>query len=43
MLSWQVDWVVATGATNPDKITALCQQAGVPTVNLDLPGSLARR
>ena len=41
MLSWQVDWVVATGATNPDKITELCQQAGVPTVNLDLPGSTA--
>ncbi|PXF75314.1 LacI family DNA-binding transcriptional regulator, partial [Klebsiella pneumoniae] len=41
MLSWQVDWVVATGATNPDKISALCQQAGVPTVNLDLPGSLS--
>ncbi|MHC7905311.1 helix-turn-helix domain-containing protein, partial [Klebsiella pneumoniae] len=40
-LSWQVDWVVATGATNPDKISALCQQAGVPTVNLDLPGSLS--
>nr|VXZ82504.1 Uncharacterised protein [Klebsiella pneumoniae] len=33
--------MVATGATNPDKISALCQQAGVPTVNLDLPGSLA--
>lgn len=33
--------MVATGATNPDKITALCQQAGVPVVNLDLPGSLA--
>jgi LacI family fructose operon transcriptional repressor len=41
MLSWQVDWVVATGATNPDKITELCQQAGVPTVNLDLPGTIA--
>lgn len=41
MLSWQVDWVVATGATNPDTITELCQQAGVPTVNLDLPGTLA--
>jgi LacI family fructose operon transcriptional repressor len=41
MLSWQVDWVVATGATNPDKISALCQQAGVPTVNLDLPGTLS--
>ncbi len=33
--------MVATGATNPDKISALCQQAGVPTVNLDLPGSLS--
>lgn len=41
MLSWQVDWVIATGATNPDKISALCQQAGVPTINLDLPGSLS--
>ncbi|WP_164057958.1 substrate-binding domain-containing protein [Serratia marcescens] len=41
MLSWQVDWIVATGTTFPDKITELCHQAGVPVVNLDLPGTLA--
>lgn len=41
MLSWQVDWVIATGATQPDKIAQMCQQAGVPTLNLDLPGTLA--
>lgn len=41
MLSWQVDWVIATGATQPDKIAKMCQQAGVPTLNLDLPGTLA--
>ena len=32
MLSWQVDWVIATGATQPDKIAQMCQQAGVPTL-----------
>lgn len=41
MLSWQVDWVIATGATQPDKIAEMCHQAGVPTLNLDLPGTLA--
>ena len=41
MLSWQVDWVIATGATHPDKIAQMCHQAGVPTLNLDLPGTLA--
>lgn len=41
MLSYQVDWMISTGATDPDKITALCTQAGVPTLNLDLPGTLA--
>ncbi|MFL4557624.1 LacI family DNA-binding transcriptional regulator [Yersinia kristensenii] len=41
MLSYQVDWVISTGATDPDKITDMCSQAGVPTLNLDLPGKLA--
>lgn len=41
MLSWQVDWVIATGATQPDKIAEMCHQVGVPTLNLDLPGTLA--
>lgn len=41
MLSWQVDWLIATGATDPDKITALCAPSGVSTLNLDLPGTQA--
>lgn len=41
MLSWQVDYMVVTGATDPDRITVLCQNASVPSLNLDLPGSLA--
>lgn len=41
MLSWQVEWVIATGATQPDEISELCSQAGVHTLNLDLPGTLA--
>ncbi len=41
MLSYQVDCVIATGATDPDRITELCAAAGVRTINLDLPGKLA--
>ncbi|KEY56919.1 substrate-binding domain-containing protein [Serratia sp. DD3] len=41
MLSYQVDWLIATGATDPDKITTLCASLGVPSINLDLPGKLA--
>jgi len=41
MLSWQVDWLVATGASDPDQVTELCTQSGIPTLNLDLPGKLA--
>ena len=41
MLSYQVDWMISTGATDPDKITTICTLAGVPTLNLDLPGKLA--
>ncbi|CCG85609.1 LacI family DNA-binding transcriptional regulator [Erwinia piriflorinigrans] len=41
MLSWQIDCMVVTGATDPDKITELCATSGIPTLNLDLPGTLA--
>ncbi|MDX7985866.1 LacI family DNA-binding transcriptional regulator [Xenorhabdus sp. 12] len=41
MLSYQVDWLIATGATNPDSISEICSASGVPTLNLDLPGTLA--
>lgn len=41
MISHQVDWLVATGATDPDRIAELCAASGVPTLNLDLPGRRA--
>ncbi len=41
LLSYQVDCLIATGATNPDRISDLCASAGVRVLNLDLPGSKA--
>ncbi len=41
LVSYQVEWLVATGATDPDRITALCAAAGVRSLNLDLPGARA--
>ncbi|HEY4192442.1 MAG TPA: LacI family DNA-binding transcriptional regulator, partial [Mesorhizobium sp.] len=41
MISHQVGWLIATGATNPDRISEVCMAAGVRSLNLDLPGSLA--
>ncbi len=41
LLSYQVDCLISTGATDPDRISTLCTAAGVRTVNLDLPGSIA--
>lgn len=41
MLSYQVEWLISTGATDPDRISDLCLAAGVRSLNLDLPGSKA--
>lgn len=41
MLSYQVEWLIATGATNPDRITDICLSSGAHSINLDLPGSKA--
>lgn len=41
MLSYQVECIIATGATDPDRITEICTAAGVRSFNLDLPGSRA--
>ncbi|MHA6686854.1 LacI family DNA-binding transcriptional regulator [Mesorhizobium sp. A556] len=41
MISHQVSCLIATGATDPDRITELCANSGVRSLNLDLPGSLA--
>jgi LacI family fructose operon transcriptional repressor len=41
MLSYQVECLVSTGATDPDRITDICAASGVRSLNLDLPGSRA--
>ena len=41
MLSYQVEWLISTGATDPDRITDICQAAGTRSLNLDLPGTKA--
>lgn len=41
LVSYQADCLVVTGATDPDRITALCSASGVRTINLDLPGTQA--
>lgn len=41
LVSYQADCLVVTGASDPNRIAAFCQAAGVRTVNLDLPGRLA--
>lgn len=41
LLSYQVDCLVACGASNPDRIAELCAASGVRTINLDLPGARA--
>ncbi|MCE6951325.1 LacI family DNA-binding transcriptional regulator [Cereibacter sphaeroides] len=41
MVSYQVECLIATGATDPDRISDFCASAGVTSINLDLPGSRA--
>lgn len=41
MIAHQVDCIVSCGATDPDRITRICEASGVRSLNLDLPGTLA--
>lgn len=41
MIGYRVDCIIATGATDPDRITRTAAAAGVRTLNLDLPGRAA--
>lgn len=41
MIGYGVCCVMATGATDPDRIARTCAVSGVRTINLDLPGSEA--
>ncbi|SLN65899.1 HTH-type transcriptional regulator DegA [Roseivivax jejudonensis] len=38
MIGYRVDCIIATGATDPDRITRTAAAAGIRTLNLDLPG-----
>lgn len=41
LISYQAECLVSTGATDPDRITALCAASGVKSINVDLPGAAA--
>lgn len=41
LVSYQAECLIVTGATDPDRIGAFCESAGVRAINLDLPGSKA--
>lgn len=41
LIGHQVEHLVCTGATDPDRIHDICANAGISTFNLDLPGTKA--
>lgn len=41
LVSYQAECLIATGATDPDRISAFCTASGVQSINLDLPGEKA--
>lgn len=41
LISHNVDQMFITGATEPDPLSDMCAKAGIPHVNVDLPGNLA--
>jgi LacI family transcriptional regulator, fructose operon transcriptional repressor len=41
LLSYQVEHLLVTGATDPDAVSKVCRHHGVPHVNVDLPGRKA--
>ena len=41
LISYRAECLIATGATDPDRISDFCTASGVQSINLDLPGSKA--
>jgi len=39
LLSQQVEYLFITGVADPEPLNAMCRNAGVPCVNIDLPGA----
>ncbi len=41
LVAYSIDSLFIAGATDPDGVHRVCAQAGIPHVNIDLPGELA--
>ena len=41
LISHNVDRLFIAGATDPDPLSRMCSDAGIPHINVDLPGTLA--
>ncbi|MBA3772408.1 MAG: LacI family DNA-binding transcriptional regulator [Ramlibacter sp.] len=41
LISYRVEYLLITGATDPDPVSKVCRQHGVAHVNVDLPGHMA--
>lgn len=41
LLSYQIEYLLVTGATKPDEVSKICKHHGVNHLNLDLPGTKA--
>ena len=41
LISYRIEYLVVTGATDPDSISRVCKTHGIAHVNVDLPGSAA--
>ncbi len=41
LISYQIEYLLITGATDPDGVSKLCKQHNISNVNVDLPGEKA--
>lgn len=41
LISYRVEYLMVTGATDPDSVSQVCRNHGVAHVNVDLPGRMA--
>jgi len=39
LISYAIDGLLIVGSTNPDALHEICENAGVPHINIDLPGN----
>lgn len=41
LISYRIEYLVVTGATDPDSVSRVCRNHGIAHVNVDLPGTTA--